>query len=137
MEEKNVLNNCEDQADMKKKPCPMSRTIYKQGDIIYMDFSPAIETEMNGIHPAVILSNDQYNRNTKYLMVVPVTSGGTYFNGYVKLNGYDNVYGRVNTTQIHCFSRDRVKSNAIDKLRLEDFNKIKRQISKVINDFTI
>lgn len=137
MEEKTVLNNCEDQANTKKRHYPMSRTIYKQGDIIYMDFSPAIETEMDGTHPAVILSNDQYNRNTNYLMVVPITSGGTYFNGYVKLNGYDNVYGRVNTTQIHCFSRDRARSNAIDKLRLEDFNKIKRQISKIINDFTI
>ena len=137
MEGKTVSNNHEGQAYVNKKPHPMSRTIYKQGDIIYIDFSPAIETEMDGVHPAVILSNDQYNRNTNYLMVVPITSGGTYFNGYVKLKGYDNVYGRVNTTQIHCFSRNRARSNAIDKLRLEDFNKIKRQISKVINDFTI
>ena len=51
----------------------MSKVQYKQGDIIYMDFSPAVGFEMEGIHPAVIISNDRYNRNTNYLMVVPIT----------------------------------------------------------------
>ena len=76
----------------------MSKVIYKQGDIVYMDFSPAVGFEMEGTHPAVVVSNDRYNRNTEYLMVVPITSGGTYFNGYVNLLGYENVYGRVNAT---------------------------------------
>lgn len=115
----------------------MSKVQYKQGDIIYLDFSPAIDTEMEGIHPAVIISNDRYNRNSGYLMVVPITSGGTDFNGYVNLIGYANIYGRVNATQIHCFSQERVRSLPIDKLKLEDFNKVKRQLSKVINDFGI
>ena len=115
----------------------MSKVIYKQGDIVYMDFSPAVGFEMEGIHPAVIISNDRYNRNTEYLMVVPITSGGTCFNGYVNLLVYENVYGRVNATQIHCFSQERVRSLPIDRLRLEDFNKVKRQISRVINDFCI
>lgn len=70
----------------------MSKVHYKQGDIIYLDFSPAVDTEMEGIHPAVIISNDRYNRNTNYLMVVPITSGGTCFNGYVKLNDYKYIY---------------------------------------------
>ena len=115
----------------------MSKVQYKQGDIIYLDFSPAIDTEMEGIHPAVIISNDRYNRNTNYLMVAPITSGGTYFNGYVNLQGYANIYGRVNATQIHCYSRERVRSLPMEKLRLEDFNKVKRQLSRVINDFCI
>ncbi|MCH5378420.1 type II toxin-antitoxin system PemK/MazF family toxin [Limosilactobacillus reuteri] len=58
----------------------MSKVIYKQGDIVYMDFSPSVGFEMDGKHPAVIISNDRYNRNSGYLMVVPITSGGTYFN---------------------------------------------------------
>ena len=37
----------------------MSKVQYKQGDIIYLDFSPAIDTEMEGIPPAVIISNDR------------------------------------------------------------------------------
>ena len=47
------------------------------------------------------------------------------------------VHGRVNATQIHCFSQERVRSLPIDKLRLEDFNRVKHQISRVINDFCI
>ncbi|WP_323059099.1 type II toxin-antitoxin system PemK/MazF family toxin [Limosilactobacillus reuteri] len=115
----------------------MSNILYKQGDILYMDFSPAVGFEMDGKHPAVIILNDRYNRNSGYLMVVPITSGGTYFNGYVNLVGYEKIYGRVNATQIHCFSQERVKSLPIDKLRIEDFNRVKRQISRVINDFCI
>ncbi|MCC4491859.1 type II toxin-antitoxin system PemK/MazF family toxin [Limosilactobacillus reuteri] len=115
----------------------MSKVHYKQGDIIYLDFSPAVDTEMEGIHPAVIISNDRYNRNTNYLMVVPITSGGTCFNGYVNLNGYKNIYGRVNATQIHCYSQERARSLPMERLRLEDFDKVKRQIDRVINDFCI
>lgn len=115
----------------------MSKVIYKQGDIVYMDFSPSVGFEMDGKHPAVIISNDRYNRNSGYLMVVPITSGGTYFNGYVNLIGYERIYGRVNATQIHCFSQERVRSLPIDRLRLEDFNRVKHQISRVINDFCI
>ena len=113
----------------------MSKVIYKQGDIVYMDFSPAVGFEMEGIHPAVIISNDRYNRNTNYLMVAPITSGGTYFNGYVNLQGH--IYGRVNATQIHCYSQERARSLPMERLRLEDFDKVKRQISRVINDFCI
>ncbi|WP_225414910.1 type II toxin-antitoxin system PemK/MazF family toxin [Limosilactobacillus reuteri] len=54
----------------------MSKILYKQGDVLYMDFSPAVGFEMDGKHPAVIISNDRYNRNSGYLMVVPITSGG-------------------------------------------------------------
>lgn len=115
----------------------MSKILYKQGDILYMDFSPAVVFEMEGTHPAVIVSNDRYNRNSGYLMVVPITSGGTYFNGYVNLVGYKYIYGRVNTTQIHCYSQERARSLPMERLRLEDFDKVKRQIGRVINDSCI
>ena len=99
-----------------------------QGDVIYLDFSGSIGYEIQGIRPAVVISSDNYNRNSKYVMVAPVTSHGSDFHSYVNLVGYNNVHGRVNASQIHCFSLERVRSTPIDQLRVNDFNKI---ISKV------
>lgn len=99
-----------------------------QGDVIYLEFSGSIGYEIQGIRPAVVISSDNYNRNSKYIMVAPVTSHGSDFHSYVNLVGYNNVHGRVNASQVHCFSLERVRSTPIDQLRVNDFNKI---ISKV------
>lgn len=99
-----------------------------QGDVIYLEFSGSIGYEIQGIRPAVVISSDNYNRNSKYIMVAPVTSHGSDFHSYVNLVGYSNVHGRVNASQVHCFSLERVRSTPIDQLRVNDFNKI---ISKV------
>lgn len=40
---------------------------------VYMDFILAVDEEIQGIHPAVVISNDSYNSNSNYLMVVPIT----------------------------------------------------------------
>lgn len=38
----------------------MSKVQYKQGDIIYLDFSPAIDTEMEGIHVYSVFSERNF-----------------------------------------------------------------------------
>lgn len=104
---------------------------YHQGDVLYFDFNPSVGTEINGIRPAVVVSNDQYNRNTGYLMVVPITSHGTSFGRYVELNGYKNFYGRANAAQVHCYSVSRARSVTMEQLRVQDFNQIKRKVKEI------
>lgn len=110
----------------------MKKEILRQGDIVYLDFSPSVDTEISGIRPAVVVSSDVYNYNSSYIMVVPVTSGGTDFGTYVELKGYRNVHGRVNASQVHCFSTERVRSRELDHLRVGDFNKIRQEINKIL-----
>lgn len=110
----------------------MTQREYHQGDILYFDFSGSRGNEIRGIRPAVVISNDLYNENTDYIIVVPVTSGGTEFGGYVNLRGYRNVYGRVNATQIYTQSIERQRSNVLDSLREDDFEKI---MAKINNQF--
>lgn len=106
----------------------MVENYYRQGDILYFDFSPSYETEIRGIHPAIVMSSDMYNRNTGYLMVVPVTSRGTKFNSYIKLTNYGNIYGRANAAQLYSYSAKRAKSKVLDHLRVKDFNRIREKL---------
>jgi mRNA interferase MazF len=46
----------------------------KRGEIWWVEFDPAVGTEIHKTRPAVILSNDAANRNLARLVVIPLTS---------------------------------------------------------------
>lgn len=93
---------------------------YRQGDIVWINFSPSLGEEMRGPHPAVIISSNSYNRKTNYIVVCPITSHGNNFRGYLPLTDYD-VHGRINTTQLHSYSLKRLTSvEPVDHLRMTD-----------------
>lgn len=98
----------------------------KQGDIVWLNFSPSISNEMKGRHPAVVVSSNFYNEKTAYIIVCPITSHGNAFTGYIPLKGYQ-VHGRINANQIHSFSLKRlVSTEVVDKLRPEDLVQVKQ-----------
>lgn len=45
-----------------------------RGDIVWLDFSPQAGFEQAGRRPALVLSNRDYNKNTKRFLVCPITS---------------------------------------------------------------
>ncbi|MDR0580307.1 MAG: type II toxin-antitoxin system PemK/MazF family toxin [Campylobacteraceae bacterium] len=57
----------------------------KQGDIIMIDFNPTKGHEQAGYRPAVIVSNNVYNKKSKLLLVCPITNTIRDFPFYVKL----------------------------------------------------
>ena len=46
----------------------MPKIKFKQGDIVWADFSPSVGQEMKGKHPEVVVSSNSYNEKTNYLM---------------------------------------------------------------------
>lgn len=48
--------------------------IPKQGDIIYLDFNPQAGHEQMGRRPALVVSNQSYNRFTRAAIVCPITN---------------------------------------------------------------
>ncbi len=56
-------------------------TVFEQGDIVYLDFDPQSGHEQKGRRPALVVSNNLFNRVSSLTMVCPIThtDGGTRF----------------------------------------------------------
>jgi mRNA interferase MazF len=46
----------------------------KRGDIYWVSFDPSQGTEIQKTRPAVVLSNDMFNKNLNRVIVAPITS---------------------------------------------------------------
>lgn len=46
----------------------------RRGEVWWVEFDPAIGTEIRKTRPAIIISNDAANRNLARVVVIPVTS---------------------------------------------------------------
>ena len=47
--------------------------IPKQGDIVFSDFTPTKGHEQKGYRLAVVISNNVFNKNTKMVILCPIT----------------------------------------------------------------
>ena len=46
----------------------------KQGDIIWLNFDPQTGHEQRGRRPALVITNDSFNRFSRMVMVCPITN---------------------------------------------------------------
>lgn len=47
---------------------------FHYGDVIWLDFDPSTGHEQTKRRPAVVVSNDAYNRYNNLVMIIPITS---------------------------------------------------------------
>lgn len=77
-----------------------ARYVPKQGDIVWLDFTPQSGHEQAGHRPALVLSPEAYNRKVGLMLCCPIT---TQVKGYpfeVELTGVRGVSGVVLSDQI-------------------------------------
>jgi len=48
-------------------------TVFEQGDLVYLAFGPQAGHEQRGRRPALVVSNNLYNRVSSLTMVCPIT----------------------------------------------------------------
>lgn len=48
--------------------------VIRQGSIIMVSFSPVSGSEQAGYRPAVVISNETFNENTSFIIVLPITN---------------------------------------------------------------
>ncbi|MFR7592749.1 MAG: type II toxin-antitoxin system PemK/MazF family toxin [Longibaculum sp.] len=68
---------------------------FKQGDIIEMNFNPAKGHEQQGYRPALIISNDDYQRFMGLSIVCPITKNMKRFPTHVPLDERTDTYGCI------------------------------------------
>ena len=73
----------------------VSKYIPKQGDLVYLDFNPTKGHEQKGFRPAVVISNNVFNINTKMIIVCPISTNEKYFPTHYHLEDTKKIYGSV------------------------------------------
>lgn len=67
----------------------------KQGDICYIDFEPTKGHEQSGFRPAVVISNNLFNKYTNMVIVCPITSKSKKFPTHYELCSTNKINGYV------------------------------------------
>lgn len=95
--------------------------IPQKQDIIWIDFDPSSGREIQKRRPAVVISSDNYNRQTGFVAVCPITHGQKKLQekGLLVPVESPKVDGFVNPFQLHTF--DYTARNAKKITVLDDY----------------
>lgn len=69
--------------------------VFKQGDIIFLDFDPQAGHEQRGRRPALVISNNTYNRFSRMIMVCPITNTDKKHPFHVRLDDRTKATGVI------------------------------------------
>lgn len=71
--------------------------IFDKGDIIWLDFDPALGHEQQGHRPGIVISNKFTNRLTNTHVVMPITSNMKSFPTHIPLDDRTRTVGCICT----------------------------------------
>lgn len=90
--------------------------VFEQGYIIYLDFNPQAGHEQRGRRPAVVISNNMYNRFSKMLMLCPITNTNKEHPFHIKLDGRTKTTGVILCDQAKMLDADARNAEFEEKL---------------------
>ena len=99
----------------------VKKYIPKQGDVVFLDFNPTIGHEQKEFRPAVVISNNIFNINTKMVMICPITSNEKEFPTHYKLEDTKKVHGAVICEHIRSIDYEIRNLNFVEKLSNNEF----------------
>ena len=70
-------------------------TVFEQGDIVYLDFDPQSGHEQRGRRPALVVSNNLFNRVSSLTMVCPITHTDRNHPFHLRLDGRTKTDGVI------------------------------------------
>lgn len=93
----------------------MVKYIPKQGDIVYVDFNPTKGHEQKEYHPAIVVSKDIFNKNTKMVIACPITSNMKEFPTHYLLEDTKKVFGSVLCEHVRSIDFEERKLSFVEK----------------------
>lgn len=74
----------------------------RQGDIIFLDFSPQSGHEQAGRRPGIVISNGQFFQRTKLAIICPITNTNNKFPLHIPLDERTKTTGVILAEHIKC-----------------------------------
>ncbi len=99
----------------------VKKYIPKQGDIVFLDFNPTKGHEQAGMRPAVVISTNTFNQNTKMVMLCPITSNNKEFPTHYQLEDTKRVHGSVLCEHIRSIDYEIRNLKFVEQLSSNDF----------------
>lgn len=99
----------------------VKKYIPKQGDIVFLDFNPTKGHEQAGMRPAVVISMNTFNQNTKMVMLCPITSNNKEFPTHYQLEDTKRVHGSVLCEHIRSIDYEIRNLKFVEQLSSNDF----------------
>ena len=99
----------------------VKKYVPKQGDVVFLDFNPKKGHEQSGFRPAVVISNNVFNENTKMVIVCPITSNDKEFPTHYRLENTKKIYGSVLCEHIRSIDYEIRNLKFVEKLSNNDF----------------
>ena len=78
----------------------MPSYIPRKGDYVAVSFDPQSGHEQKGRRPALVISNDLFNRHTGLAIVCPITNARRDYPFHVAITGSESVTGVVMVDQV-------------------------------------
>jgi len=87
-----------------------------QGDIILVSFDPSKGHEQKGMRPAVVISNNEYNKKTSFRVVFPISTTKRTYSLYVNLDPRTKTQGKILADQLRVLDITARPHNYIEKI---------------------
>ena len=99
----------------------VKKYIPEQGDIVFLDFNPIKGHEQSDFRPAIVISTNVFNQNTKMVIVCPITSNEKEFPIHYILEDTKKVHGSVLCEHIRSIDYEIRNLKFVEKLSENDF----------------
>jgi mRNA interferase MazF len=93
------------------------------GDIVWLNFTPQSGRELSGKRPALVISNDFFNRKTGLSIVCPITSTPKNYPLHVELSGM-KINGFIMVEQVKSVDYQSRGVEFIEKVPGETLNEV-------------
>lgn len=102
---------------------------FKEGSIIFMDFNPTKGHEQSGRRPAIIISNNDYNRLIGLAIVCPITNTLRDFPTHVRLDERTITTGNILCEHVRTVDLEKRNPQFIEVVPSDIFDEVREIVA--------
>jgi len=105
--------------------------IPKKGDLVILTFDPSAGHEQQGRRPALIISNEVFNKHVGLAIACPITNTDRNFPFHVKVES-DNLTGFIMTEQVKSIDYNVRKVKFVERVNDDVLEKVLGMLESVV-----